>query len=53
MRGLYRYALGHLETQGEEVLIQRITAGMTGNRFRSALLGIMESDGFRLAADLP
>ncbi len=53
VRGLYRYALGHLETAGEEVLIKRITAGMTGNRFRAALLGIIESDGFRLAADLP
>jgi hypothetical protein len=53
VRGLYRYALGHLETAGEEVLIQRIGAGLTGNKLRSALLGIVESDGFRLAADLP
>jgi hypothetical protein len=53
VRGLYRYALGHLESAGEEVLIQRITAGMTGNKLRSALLGIVESDGFRLAADVP
>jgi hypothetical protein len=53
VRNLYRYALGHLETAGEEVLIEQISAGMTGNRLRAALLGIVASDGFRLAADAP
>jgi hypothetical protein len=53
VRNLYRYALGRLEIPGEEDLIRRIGAGLAGDRFRSALLGIVESDGFRLAADVP
>jgi hypothetical protein len=53
VRGLYRYAVGHIETPGEEVLITRITAGLGGDRFRAALLGVIESDGFRVAADAP
>jgi hypothetical protein len=53
VRGLYRYAVGHIETAGEEVLIQRVAAAMGGDRFRSALLGVIESDGFRVAADAP
>jgi hypothetical protein len=53
VRVLYRFALGRLETNGEEALIRRISGGLTGNRIRSALLGIVESEGFRVAADVP
>jgi hypothetical protein len=53
VRGLYRFALGRLETQGEDGLIRRISGGLTGNKIRSALLGIVESEGFKVAADLP
>jgi hypothetical protein len=35
------------------VVIKRVTAGIAGERFRSLLLGVVESEGFRVAADVP
>jgi len=54
-RGLYRYAVAHVETAGEEGLLARIAAagGNAQQRFRALLLGIVDSEGFRVAAETP
>ena len=52
VRGLWRYAFGRVETDGEEGLVGKLAAGIGGtNRFRTLLLGLIESDGFRLAGN--
>jgi hypothetical protein len=58
VRGLWRYGLGRVETEGEEGLIARLSASQTmetggANRFRTLLLGLIESEGFRVAGDDP
>jgi hypothetical protein len=54
VRGLWRYGLGRVETEGEEGLIAGLTAAAGGaNRFRALLLGLVESEGFRVAGDDP
>jgi hypothetical protein len=54
VRGLWRYALGRVETEGEEALVKQLAANMDGtDRFRTLLFGLVESDGFRLAGDNP
>ncbi len=54
VRGLWRYALGRVETEGEEALVEQLAANMDGaDRFRTLLFGLVESDGFRLSGENP
>jgi len=48
-RHLYRFALGHLESEGEEPLVADLAAGLErdGYRFLSLVLNVVKSRGFR------
>jgi mono/diheme cytochrome c family protein len=48
-RHLYRFALGHLEGEGEEPLVADLAAGLErdGYRFLSLVLNVVKSRGFR------
>jgi mono/diheme cytochrome c family protein len=48
-RHLYRFALGHLENEGEEPLVADLAAGLErdGYRFLSLVLNVVKSRGFR------
>jgi hypothetical protein len=48
-RNLLRFALGHLESAGEEPLVDELSAGLErdGYRFRSLVLNVISSRGFR------
>ena len=52
-RSVYRYATGHVETEGEEVLVKRIATELDGatDKWKALFLGVIESDGFRLAGE--
>jgi hypothetical protein len=48
VRNLYRYATGHIETDGEEVVIRALAGSFSEEaRLRQLLLEIVMSDGFR------
>jgi hypothetical protein len=51
-RTLYRYAAGHLETEGEQPLVKALGDDFVKNgaHFRGLLLGVVQSAGFRYAA---
>jgi hypothetical protein len=58
VRGLWRYAFGRVETEGEEPLVTKLAGELAAgtdaaNRFRGLLLSLVESDGFKLAGDDP
>ena len=48
-RNLYRFALGHLESEGEEPLVDELGRGLEqdGYRFLSLVLNVVKSRGFR------
>jgi hypothetical protein len=48
-RSLFRYATGHLESEGEEPLIQALSAALSADGYRvQSLLGdLVQSEGFR------
>jgi mono/diheme cytochrome c family protein len=48
-RSLLRFALGHLESEDEQPLIDELTAGLArdGYRFQSLVLAVVKSQGFR------
>jgi len=50
-RSLYRFAAGHLETSGEQPLVQALgdDFAKNGAHFRSLLLAVVQSAGFRYA----
>jgi hypothetical protein len=50
VRNLYRVATGHLETDGDRPVVSSLSADFAANGFRvrSALLRLVESDGFRV-----
>lgn len=50
-RRLYRFAVGHLETEGEEAAIVALARRFetSGYRFKELLIEVVLSDGFRLA----
>jgi Protein of unknown function (DUF1592)/Protein of unknown function (DUF1588)/Protein of unknown function (DUF1595)/Protein of unknown function (DUF1585)/Protein of unknown function (DUF1587) len=50
-RGVFRYATGHVETDGEEPLIQALAGRLSadGYSFRSLLVSVIKSAGFRYA----
>jgi hypothetical protein len=52
-RGVFRYATGHVEIDGEEPLIQALAGRLPadGFRFRSLLLSVIQSAGFRYAGN--
>lgn len=51
-RNLFRFALGHLESDGEEPLMAELAQGLEqdGYRFRSLVLNVVKSRGFRYVA---
>jgi hypothetical protein len=54
VRGVYRYALGHIESSDQEVLIKHIAGNLPAEqRWKALLLDLVDSQGFRLAADNP
>ncbi len=54
VRGVYRYALGHIETGDQDVLIKHIAGNLPAEqRWKALLLDLVDSPGFRLAADNP
>jgi mono/diheme cytochrome c family protein len=54
-RHLYRFALGHLENEGEEPLVADLAAGLErdGYRFLSLVLNVVKSRGFRYLSAPP
>jgi hypothetical protein len=54
-RRLYRYATGHLEERGEEIVVQALGEGFVDaeHRFRALVAALVTSDGFRYAASDP
>jgi hypothetical protein len=54
-RSLFRFALGHLESEGEEPLMAELAAGLErdGYRFRSLVLAVVASRGFRYVSATP
>jgi len=54
VRGVYRYAFGHIETGDQDVLIKHIAGNLPAEqRWKALLLDLVDSPGFRLAADNP
>ena len=55
VRGLWRYALGRVEAEGEEMLITKLpgSLGDGAGRFRRLLLALVESESFRVAGQDP
>lgn len=53
VRNAYRYAAGHIETAGERVVIDELTAQLPGQDYSAPALfrAIATSDGFRFTAD--
>ena len=53
VRNAYRYAAGHIETPGERVVIDGLTAQLPGQDYSAPALfrAIATSDGFRFTAD--
>ena len=52
VRSVYRYAMGHIETADQEVLIKHIASNLPQEqRWKSLLLDMVDSPGFRTAAD--
>jgi hypothetical protein len=51
-RNLYRFALGHLEAEGEEPLVDELARGLErdGYRFLALVLNVVKSRGFRYLA---
>jgi mono/diheme cytochrome c family protein len=51
-RNLYRFALGHLESEGEEPLVDDLARGLEqdGYRFLALVLNVVKSKGFRYLA---
>src|SRR5690606_37232257 len=54
-RRLYRYATGHLEERGEEIVIEALATDFVDawHRFRALVTALVTSDGFRYAAADP
>jgi hypothetical protein len=54
-RNLYRYAIGHVETAGEEPALKVLAQGFQDStyQFRALLEGVVKSPGFVLAAKAP
>ena len=48
-RALFRYALGHLESEGEEPLMEELARGLArdGYKFPSLVANVIKSEGFR------
>jgi hypothetical protein len=48
-RALFRYALGHLETEGEEPLMDELARGLArdGYKFPALVANVIKSEGFR------
>ena len=54
VRGVYRFALGQIETDDQDVLIKHIAANLPAEqRWRALLVGLVDSQAFRLAAENP
>ncbi len=55
VRNIYRASLGHIETAGEEVLIDELVAdfGADGRRLRGFLVELVVSDAFRFVGAEP
>lgn len=54
VRSVYRYALGHIEGPDQDVLIKHIASNLPAEqRWKALLLDLVDSQGFRLAADNP
>ena len=54
IRGVYRYALGHIEGEGQDVLIKHIAGNLPAERrWQALLLALVDSQAFRLAAETP
>jgi Protein of unknown function (DUF1592)/Protein of unknown function (DUF1588)/Protein of unknown function (DUF1595)/Protein of unknown function (DUF1587)/Protein of unknown function (DUF1585) len=54
VRGVYRFALGQIETADQDVLIKHIGANLPAEqRWRALLVGLVDSQAFRLAAENP
>ncbi len=51
-RSLFRYAVGHLESQGEEPLLEELARGLErdGYRFEALVANVIKSEGFRTVA---
>ena len=48
-RSLFRFALGHLESEGEEPLLEALAQGLErdGYRFPALVANVVKSEGFR------
>ena len=52
-RSLFRFALGHLESEGEEPLLEALAKDLQkqGYRFPALVASVVKSEGFRALRD--